>query len=317
MFKRILLVLFAVVLLAGCASKTPVPISTAPAVQQQEGVYYFLAANNGEPFYIPGVKGFNDAGKLVGMKTEFVGPMDLSVSSQMKTFEELIANPTTKGILWYSVDFNAGEPLVKEARTKGIPVIIGAADSPFKTRNAFVGYDNTVLGTQAGEWASRLTNCQGTVGAIGLVKQNIDERIKAYFDYLKSTCPNITLVDRATTDGSTANETATLDSYMVAHPDLTLVWWADGDAGNQAQNWKDKQAQGLKTMFLATDMPPTTLQAVKDGVFSGTVAQNTYVEEFWSVLLMDYYNKGYQIPDTIYLSALFIDKSNVDQYISK
>ena len=45
---------------------------------------------------------------------------------------------------------------------------------------------------------------------------------------------------------------------MVANPDLTLLWWADGDAGGQAKIWKDIQANGVKTIFLATDMPPTT-----------------------------------------------------------
>lgn len=316
MFKRILLVLFAIVLLSGCVAKAPTPASTVVTVPQQEGTYYFLAANVNEPFYIPGMKGMDAAGKIVGMKTELVGPTDISVAGQMKTFEELIASPTTKGILWYSVDFNAGEPLVEEARAKGIPVIVGAMDSPFKNRSAFVGYDQAVLGNQAAEWVAKLTNCQGKVGVIGLVI-NTTQRIAAFYDHMKVVCPNIILAAQATTDGSTANENATLQAYMVANPDLTLVWWADGDAGGQAQTWKEIQDNGSKAIFLATDMPPTTLQAVKDGIFIGTVAQDTYAEEFWSVIIMDMQNKGYRIPDTVYLSALLIDKSNVDQFLTK
>lgn len=315
MFKRILLFLFVVILLAGCITKTPV--ATAPP-NTKTGTYYFLSANNADPFYIPGIKGMTDAGNMVGMKTEFVGPLDLSVTAELKTFEELIANPNTKGILWYPLDFAAGKDLIAAAHAKGIPVINGALDDPYKTRDAFVGYDNTVLGTQAGAWAARLIDCKGSVGTIAVQSgPNVPERISGFEKYIKEVCPKVKIVKQATTDGSAANEAAVLEAYLIANPKLTLLWWADGAAGLQAQLWKEKQDLGVKTMFLATDMPPATLQAVKDGVFIGSVAQDTYTEEFISILMLDLINKGYRVPDTMYLSAILIDKSNVDKYIGK
>jgi ribose transport system substrate-binding protein len=307
-------------LLAACDAMTPngndatqVPVASP----SQDGVYYFLAGNNSDPFYIPGVKGFTEAGKAVGMKTEFVGPMDANTSAQIKTFEELLASPKTKGIFWYPADFNLGEPLVKEAVAKGIPLVIGAADSPFKTRNAFVGYNNTILGQQAGQWVEKLTGCKGTVGTIAINGPNLTERIAGFNAYLKEKCPEMKLVERATHDGSAANAAQTIDAYLVANPDLTLFWFADGGAGQQAGLWKEKQANGVKTMFLATDMPPATLQAVKDGVFIGSVGQDTYTEAYFGVLLLDQLHKGKRVPDTLYLSAILIDKSNVDQFLGK
>lgn len=305
----------------------PVAVSTQPATvlvptvelvptekPVEKGTYYFLAANNADPFYIPGVKGFTDAGKTLGVKTEFVGPMDLSLAGQMKTFEELVANPDTKGIFWYPMDFNAGEPYVKSAVDKGIAMVIGAADSPFKTRNAFIGYDNTVLGKQAGAWVAKLTNCKGSVGVVSVIGPNLEERKAGFYAYLKQVCPDLKLVDPVTHDGSAANATTVLQSYMVANPDLTLLWFCDGGAGQQVQTWKDMQT---KTMFLAMDMPPATLQAVKDGIFVGTVGQDTYTEEYYGLKLLYDIAHGQRVPDTLYLSALLIDKSNVDQFISK
>ena len=312
--------MFAGMIVSACDPMVPNGNDTAvPLVElkQQEGVYYFLAANNSDPFYIPGVKGFTDAGKAVGMKTEFVGPMDASTSEQMKTFETLIASPRTKGIFWYAMDFNVGEPLVKEAQAKGIPVVIGAADSPFKTRSAFIGYNNTILGQQAGQWVEKLTGCKGKVGTISINGANLTERTEAFNAYLKKTCPEMVIVERATHDGSAAGAAQTIDAYLATNPDLTLLWFADGGAGQQAQLWKDKQANGVKTLFLATDMPPATLQAVKDGVFAGSVGQDTYTEEYVGVLLLNELHNGRRVPDTLYLSAIMIDKSNVDQYISK
>jgi len=155
----------------------------APVVTEapREGTYYFLAGNNSDPFYVDGVKGFTEAANSVGMKSEFVGPMDLNLASQMKTFEELIASPETKGIFWYPMDFNAGEPFVKAAVDKGIPMVIGAVDSPMKTRNAFIGYNNTVLGQQAGAWAAKLIDCKGEVGTIAIQSSpNLEERVAGF-----------------------------------------------------------------------------------------------------------------------------------------
>lgn len=315
--KKLLFVLMLAVLLIGCTGNVPTP--TKLEVQPvKTGTYYFLAANNSDPFYIPGVKGFTDAGKSVGMKTEFVGPMDASTTAQMQTFEQLCSNPAvTKGVFWYAMDFNVGEPIVKDCISKGIPVVIGAADSPFKTRNAFIGYNNTVLGNQAAEWAAKLINCKGSVGTIAINGANLQERTTAFNAHIKELCPSVTVYDRASHDGSAASASSTIDAYLVAHPDLTLLWFADGGAGQQVQTWKDKQAQGIKTMFLATDMPPATMQAVKDGVFVGSVAQDTFTEEFFGLLLLDYAAKGMRIPDTVYLSAIMLDKTNVDKYMTK
>lgn len=330
--QRISLVLLIVLalLLAGCAAK-PAPTAKAPecptaapcpepttAAIDGRDTFYFLAANNSDPFYVPGVKGLKDAAASVGMKAEFVGPMDLSLAAQVKTFEEINANPNAAGVMLYAIDHNALDPLVMEAQGKGIPVVIGAADSAMKHRAAFVGYDNSVLGVQAAEWAAKLVKGQGVIGTIGVVTaNNVTERQTAFADYLKANYSGITVVERATYDGSAEGGAKVLDQYLVAHPDLTLLWWADGLSGQMAQPWKERQGTGAKAMFLATDMPDATLQAVKDGVFVGSVGQDTYTEAYWCVLALNELRQGRRVPDSLYLSAILVDKANVDQFLVK
>lgn len=315
--KKFVLLFVIALLLVSCGPKFPATPAEPPTQAADDGVYYFLAANNADPFYTPGVKGFMDAAKELGVKAEFVGPMDLSLEGQMKTFEQLVSSPKTRGIFWYPMDFNAGEPFVKAAVDAKIPMIIGAADSPFKTRNAFIGYNNTVLGQQAGAWVAKLTDCKGSVGVVSVIGPNLEERKAGFYAYLKSVCPDLKLVDPVTHDGSAANASAVLDAYMVANPDLTLLWFCDGGAGQQVQNWKEKQAAGVKTMFLAMDMPPATLQAVKDGVFVGSVGQDTYTEAYVAMKMLYDLHNGLRVPDTSYLSAILVDKTNVDQFITK
>lgn len=313
MLKKFFVIFFVLVMaLTACAKQEEVKPETK---RNSTGTYYFLAGNNSDPFYIPGVAGFEAAGKAVGMKTSFVGPMDLNTTEQMKTFEQLVASPETAGIFWYPMDFNQGEIHIKEAKKKGIPMVIGAADSPYKTRDAFIGYDNLVLGKQAAEWAATLIGCKGSVGTMSNDGPNLLERTSSFSEHIKTLCPDVVVHERASHDGSATSGAGAIETYLVAYPDLSLLWFADGAAGQQAQLWKDKQATGLKTLFLATDMPPITLDAVKEGIFIGSVGQDTYTEEYWGVLLLDALNKGQRVPDTIYLSIIRIDLSNVDQFI--
>lgn len=278
----------------------------------------WVAGNNSDPFYVPGLKGWNEAAQQANVKTDFLGPMEMNLAAQMKVVEEVLARPDTCGVFYYPADFNAVEPFIKDAKAKGIPFIIGAADSPFKTRTAFIGYDNNVLGAQAGAWAADLIGCKGSVGTVGNASAaNVTQRIQAFNDYIKATCPDVKIVQQVTHDGSAASGTSAIDSYLVANPDLSLIWFADGASGQQAGPWKDRQTQGVKTLFLATDMPDQTLEAVRDGVFVGTVGQDTYTEEFWGMLMLAEAAKGKRIPDTVYLSAILVDQANVDKWLSK
>ena len=310
-------VLFAVLnlILAGCAPATVPPV--APTSAPRVGAYYFLAANNNDPFYVDGLAGLNAAAKELGVKVQFVGPLDLNLAAQMKTFEELVANPTTAGILWYALDFNAGEPLVKAAVAKGIPVVVGATDAPTKTRSAFVGYDNVSLGQQAAEVAVKAIGGKGKVGVMGLANGSptVSIRTAAFTDYIRKNYPAVEVVPQGSTDGSTANAVAALDAYMIAHPDLTLLWWADGMAGQMVQPWKEYQAKGVKTLFLGMDMPQPTLQAVKDSVFIASVGQDTYTEEAEALRLMVAARNGKRVPDSVLLKAIIVTKDNVDQFL--
>lgn len=155
----VLAILVIAVLLGACSSAAPKTV-----VPSDTGKYYFLAGNNSDPFYVPGVKGFMDAAKALGVKAEFVGPQDASMAGQIATWETLLASPDTKGIFLYAFDYKAEESLVKQTVAKGIPLVFGAADSPYRTRDAFIGYDNTLLGTIAADYAMKLCPSCTTFG---------------------------------------------------------------------------------------------------------------------------------------------------------
>jgi len=205
--------------------------------------------------------------------------------------------------------------MIEAAQAKGIPVTISLSNTPGKARSAFIGYDNVMFGGAAGEWIAELTGCKGVVGALGNPGPTVIIRIEAMFAYLAEKCPDIKIVPFVTTEANLASGVATLEAYLVANPDMTLFWYADGLSGQLAPYWKDRQELGSEVMFLATDMPPAALQAVKDGVFVGTVGQDTYSVEYFGLQLLYQASQGMRVPDTTLMAPILVDKSNVDQFI--
>jgi ribose transport system substrate-binding protein len=325
--RNVGLVVFVVLILVilwvtGCGETLPAPQTVASTqsvvAPVREGSFVFLAANISDPFYNVGRAGFDAAGKAVGMKTEFTGPQDLSTTAQMDTFTTLVNSPNTKGIFLYAINCSVAESMGKTAKEKGVPLVFGSMDCPNKNRDAFIGYDNNILGQQAGAWIAKKLDCKGVIGTIGVATgENVNTRIDAFNNYLKANCPDMKVYDRVGHDGSAANAAQVLESMLVAHPDMTLIWFADGGSGQQSGLWKEKQAAGVKTLFLATDMTPAALQAVKDGVFYGAIAQDTFTEAYTGAWLLNELMLGHRVPDTTLLSAILIDQSNVDLFLKK
>jgi ribose transport system substrate-binding protein len=306
----------------GCAAKPtslPVADTAVPVVSTPNPLagktFYWLAANISNAFYVPGLKGWDAAAKELGVNIKFVGPLEPNLAEQTATLEQLVADPNTAGILFYAMDFNAAEPLVGEAVAKGIAFEMANTDSPFKTRSGFVGTDHVQMGQAAAGYAAKVLDCKGSVGAIGNNSVVVPLRMQAFSEQIKVLCPDITVYEASMYDGSALAAVSTVDAYMVAHPDLSLLWFADGAANNTIGPWKERVQAGTKTLFLGSDMPPAALQAVKDGTWVGSMGQDTYAEEYWGLQMMVAKSLGKSIPDTIYVASLIVTKENVDKFI--
>jgi len=307
-------------LLASCAPAiAPALAPEAPpvAVDPLAGkTFYWLAAVNGDAFYVPGLAGWTRAAEDLGVKVEFVGPLDANLNEQIKIFEQLIANPNTGGILFYAMDFSAAQPLVEEAAAKGIPVVVANTDSPY-ARIGFIGTDHAQLGRSAATVAAKAIGCKGSVGTVGNDSVVVPLRMKAFGEQMAKECPDVKVEQMATYHDAATEAVGIVDAYMVAHPDLTLLWFADGSSNNSIGPWRERIAAGGKTLFLGSDMPPAALEAVKDGTWIGSMGQDTFAEEYWGLVYLVNAALGRPIPDTTFVAALVVSPANVDKYLPK
>ena len=296
---------------------------TSPVVRKapppEDQFYYFLAANIVDPFYVPGVAGMKAAAEWLGVKgAEMVGPADLNVADQLKTWDDLLVKPGTAGILVYAVDFKAAEPYVDKTHEAGQSVVWMAADADFKTRDSFVGYDMARFGSIAADFAAAAIGGKGKVGTVGIMSSmSVAGKVEGFKERLAAAYPDIEFVEAASQDGSVDGATKALDAYMTAHPDLDLLWWADGMSGSMAGLMEEYTEGGGKTLWMATDMPPHTLAAVKEGTFIATMGQDTFTEEFTSMIMAHLAYQGYRVPDSCFLKPIIITADNVGQFLEE
>ncbi len=297
--------------------------SGAPAVAQptfQKGKipiadqeYLWVAANVSHPFYAEGKAGWDAAAKYLGVKAQLVGPVNPDVQQQITIIEQAIAKPTTAGILIYSVNDEALEPVLTKVRAAGIPVITGNGELKNKAiRDAFVGTANSALGSAAADLAAKALNGKGKVGIVSFITaQNHKERVQGFQDQIKAKYPNIEVLGIAPEDGTLDVEFKAASAFLQAHPDVNLLWTSDAGSGTVARAIKEQGLQG-KVLAVGTDRTADQLAAIKDGTVYATITQDTVAEE-WTALnfLFWKYNGLGSIPDSCTTKPAVISKDNV------
>lgn len=286
-------------------------IAAKVPVAEQE--YIWVAANVSHPFYAEGKAGWDAAAKSLGVKATLAGPENPDVQQQIALIEAAIAKPTTAGILIYSVNDDALEPVLIKARAAGIPVISGNGEiKDHSARDAFVGTANSALGASAADLVGKALNGKGKVGIVSFITaQNHQERVKGFKDELAAKFPGIEVVGVASEDGTPQSETTAAATFLQAHPDVNLLWTTDAGSGFVAQVIKDQGLQG-KVLAVGTDRTAEQIAAIKDGTVYATITQDTFAEE-WTALYFLYwkYNQMSSISDTCITNPAVITKDNV------
>ena len=296
---------------ADSSAAAPASAAAAPAA---DCTYYWMAANITNPFYVEGLKGWNDAAEELGVKAELVGPQDADVTQQVSQLEQMIASKEgTCGVLVYAVDYKAMTPVLTKLREAGIPVVNGNGDSEDTSlRNAFVGTDNAALGRSAAGLACKSLNGKGTVGVVSFITaQNHQERVAGFEEGIKAGCPDVKILPVSPNDGTAEGAFAAANGLITANPDVNLIWATDAGSPGVARAVKERDLVG-KVLVIGTDRTPEQIAAIKDKTVLATITQATEVEEYISLHYLKWLNEGKGVPDVTITPAFVIDASNVD-----
>jgi ribose transport system substrate-binding protein len=277
---------------------------------QQE--YVWVAANIADPFYAIGNSAWRTAARTLGVKVSLVGPQTADVSQQVSIMRQLIAKPTTAGILMYAIDYHALQPIMIQARKAGIPVIDGNGDwTNHAVRDAFVGTANQALGSSAADVVGQLLKGKGSIGIVSLITaQNHQERVAGFKAELKAKYPNIKILGIAAEDGTPSVEQKAAGAFLSAHPNVNLLWTTDAGSAYVATQVKQQGLAG-KVKLVGTDRSPAEIAGICSGEVYATITQDTYSEEYTSLNFLYWlYNKKATVPDSTITKPAIVTKKN-------
>ena len=290
------------------AATTQEPATEAPQKERTFAVVYPII----HPFFEDTSRGAEEAAAAIGAKVQLHGPDVFDVQKQIEIVENLIAMKVD-GFGIGSTDSKALTPLIDKAMDAGIKVVSFDTDAPDSKRLSYIGTDNFNAGKHMGEALVKQLDGKGTVlVSMGVPSQlNLKQRLDGVEEVLKD-YPDVVIIDTQSGQGDPAKTLANIEDMVKAHPDFDALIGIDAAAAPAAATvWKGK---GLQQVVIVFDDLPETLQGIRDGQITISIAQKQFL---WGQLMIERLNEacdGIAIPENEDTGTIEITIDNVDTY---
>jgi ribose transport system substrate-binding protein len=250
--------------------------SVKPAVVVNVTAAYWTAA----------AQGVKNANRELGIHAKFQEPTTMDISQQLSIVNTLLSQGTT-GFSISAIQPSSLSNFINSAQSKHVPVV--AIDSPlqgFKSVPLYLGTPNYEAGHKAGEAMKALLPNGGDVAVLvgSLTALNAVQRIQGFKDALKGSNIKVFQVYNDNGDANKALQNAS--AAFTADPNLKGfygVYSYDGPSAGQAVQSAGKAG---KTVVVADDSEPKTLDFLKSGVVQAMVLQQPYQQGYMSVYIL-------------------------------
>lgn len=281
------------------------------------------------PYFIDHRLGLEFAGKELGVKTKFVGPVDYDMTAMVNTLEQTIAEKPA-GILVVGFD-DALKPSINKAIEAGIPVVTLDAEVYGSKRMTFLGTGNVNAGHVGGKLLADSIGGKGKVALITKTGQsNLEERIKGYKDEFAANYPGIEIVQIINDDSDSAKAADGLKAVLQRTPDLAGVGCVEAAGGVGAATAAKELGLAGKLKIVSMDRDDGTLKFIEDGVIDASVAQKTALMSYLGTKLMYLYNHAplpivadnkaagiIPMPESVDTGTIVINKDNAKYFYHK
>ncbi len=238
------------------------------------------------PYWSNAAKGVAAAGRQFGIETVTFVPPKEDVAAQIQTIETYIAQGVT-GIAIAPSDPEALEPVMKKAVAAGI--IVTTLDTPpveGSVSQVYIGTNNYEAGKLAGETLVKLLPNGGKVGVVrgSDTALNALQRTEGFLTAVAGT--NIIALPPLNDQADPAVALEMAGSLISSHPDLAGAYGVYAYNGAAwATAIKGAKAVG-KIAVVCFDANTDTINGIKEGVISATVAQREYDMGYLSVQII-------------------------------
>ncbi|MEJ5202387.1 MAG: substrate-binding domain-containing protein, partial [Anaerolineales bacterium] len=209
-----------------------------------------------------------------------------------------------------------------------IPVVTILGDLPKSKRLAFVGSRQYDLGYVGGKKLAEALGGKGKVAILSIPGVQMFDDREAGYRAAFAEYPGIEVVQVGDTKADTVTAISVAKDILQRNPDLSAFVGTDSTGGIGAATAVKEVGKVGQVKTVAMDRNSDVLQAIQDGILTGTVAQDDAAMAYWSLLVLYNYNH-HQAPLTvdnakagastgpsnIFMSVNYIDKSNLQYYL--
>jgi ribose transport system substrate-binding protein len=260
------------------------PAPTAQAAPSGE-TYIYLANVTQVPFWIDQKHALEDAGKYLGVRTQFTGPTTADAQAEAAALDQIVATHPA-GIMVFPPDSKTLIPGINRAVEAGIPVVTMIGDVPDSKRFTHIGIDNYRAGEEGAKLLAAAIGGKGKVVVGTFQAAGVLDRMRGYKDYLAKHYPAIQVVGVVDDHADPSYAPQAYAAAISAHPDLAGIGGTDGDSGAGAARAVVEAGKKGKIKIVAMDRNEDMLNYIQDGTITASVAQKSYMETWLAVNLL-------------------------------
>jgi len=218
------------------------------------------------PYYIGIGEGVKMAAKQYGYKSFMLGPQSGADYAKQAAMMRDVIQRGVDGIIFHTHNNAAVAPLVKQASSQGIAVVIVNQDIPTFPApvNGTVGYKERKTDQKMGEYAVKLANGNAKIGVIeGLPGYDSTERVGGFLDGIKG-ASGMDVVAKQPGGWDVQGGNKTAQDMLQAHPEINMIFAAnDYMAEGALQAAKALHRNDIK--ILGSDGDTRALELINQG----------------------------------------------------
>jgi len=270
-------------------SLAAVLLSCQKPFHQENERYFFIAANITLPYWQEAQAGFQDAGRVLGVKVEFKGPDSYNADDELAEFRKAV-DQRPSGIAVSPIRPEIFTKEIDAAIQAGIPVICVDSDAPESHRVMFVGTDNYQAGLESGRRIAELLHGEGQIVLIAVSGQfNQTERLRGVEEVLKK-YPGIKIIQTLNDKGDPRMANDQISALLESKDPKDKfegILCLEASGGPGAAEALHRLNLDGKIPIVAMDKSPETLDWIERGVISATIAQKSYMMAYYSLKFLD------------------------------
>ncbi|MCC7174482.1 MAG: substrate-binding domain-containing protein [Bryobacterales bacterium] len=315
-------------LLALCAALVALSGCGGGSMHSPTEVYVLIASNVKLPYWQTASEGFKRAAAELGVRYDIVGPETYDPKAQHEEFRRVLNRQVKpSGILISAAAPELVRPDIDAAIAQGIPVIAMDSDAPTSKRLMFIGTDNYRAGVMGAEVAAKHMQGKGNVAVFTMPEQtNLIQRLSGYQDVF-ARHPQIRIVQTVDIKGNAAVAFDATKELLASPKAPDAFVCMEAIACAQIADVLDRNKVTGKTV-IAMDTEPDTLEWIKKGVITATVAQKPFTMAYLGLKLLDdlYHHKPQNlgedwaqdlhspVPAFVDTGSALVNKANLDKF---